>query len=64
MFAKMDDDHLQKTGEEIFKYKNLVETIAIYRTRPEWYDQRGDDARGEGTLLAKSNKELGHEFEY
>ena len=60
MFNKMDVDHCNKTGEEIWKYKNLVETIAIYRIRPEWYDQRGDKDRGEGTLLAKSNKDLGH----
>ena len=59
MFAKLDYDLLAKTGEEIFKYKNLVETVAIYRTRPEWFDRTGD-SRGEGTLLAKSKKELGH----
>ena len=57
MFAKMDFD--PKTGNEIFKYKNLVETVAIYRTRPEWFDKAGD-SRGEGTLLAKSKEELGH----
>ena len=51
MFNGMTEDPV--TQEEIWKYKHLVETVAIYRIRPEWFDQKGD-TRGEGTLLAKS----------
>lgn len=25
--------------EEIFTYKNLLETAAIFRIRPDWYDR-------------------------
>ena len=42
-----------KTFEEKFTYMNLVESVAIFRIRPDWYDQRGD-SRGEGTRLART----------
>ena len=48
---------------EIFKYKNLVETAAIFRIRPDWFD-RQEDTRGHGTVLARTKKELEHEHEY
>ena len=42
-----------ETNKENFKYKNLVESVAIFRIRPDWYDQRAD-SRGEGTRLART----------
>ena len=48
---------------ETFKYKRLIETAAIFRIRPDWYD-RDADTRGHGTILARSKVELGHQLDY
>ena len=44
---------------ETWTYKNLVETAAIFRIRPDWFD-RQEDTRGHGTVLARSKTELEH----
>ena len=52
-------------GEEKWTYKHLIESAAIFRIRPDWFD-RMNDTRGHGTLLARSKEELGHinDYEY
>ena len=48
-----------ETNKENFTYKNLVESVAIFRIRPDWFD-RQEDTRGHGTVLARSKTELEH----
>ena len=55
--------HDPETKIENFTYKNLVESVAIFRIRPDWYDE-ANDTRGEGTRLARTKQEYGHKVQF